>query len=105
MVSASRPVVQIIYCEGINHPRINQCQDFAYLMSLGNLNLWAERGNESFQYFTKALYIAKKYGDEEGLAEASFMVAHLIRFGVSDLSLIDHLQTVIDIYENSEIPR
>lgn len=75
--------------------------DYDRLMRLGTLTLWAERGNESFQYYTKALYLAKKYKEDEQLAEASFMVAHLIRFGVSDLSLHDHLQTVVDIYEES----
>lgn len=78
--------------------------DYHRLMQLGNLTLWTDRGNESFQYFTKALYIAKKYQDQEALAEASFMVSHLIRFGVSDLSLQEHLQTVIDIYQRSQNP-
>ncbi len=79
--------------------------DFPRLMRLGNLTLWADRNKESFQFFTKALYIAQKYGDQHALAEANFMVAHLIRFGVSDLSLTDHLQVVIDIYQRSDDPQ
>ncbi|MDW3191171.1 MAG: response regulator [Cytophagales bacterium] len=79
--------------------------DYRICMRLGVLNLWSERGNESFKYFTKALYIAEKFENSEDLAEASFMVAHLIRFGVSDLSLNDHLQTVINIYQESLNPR
>ncbi len=79
--------------------------NFPFLMRLGNLTLWADRNKESFQFFTKALYIAKKYGDQYALAEANLMVAHLIRFGVSDLSLADHLQTVINIYRSSDNPQ
>lgn len=79
--------------------------DYPNLMRLGTLTLWADQGKASFQYFTTALYMAQKYGNPEELAEASFMVAHLIRFGVSDLSLEEHLQTVIDVYENHKNPQ
>jgi signal transduction histidine kinase/DNA-binding NarL/FixJ family response regulator len=72
---------------------------------LGRESKWADNVKDSYQYYTRALYLAEKLQDNKTVAIACFEIANNIRLGnVTQLPFESYLQRAIGILETLDDP-
>lgn len=72
---------------------------------IGRESKWAQNTQDSYQYFTRALYLAEKLQDNKAVAIACLEIGNIIRLGnVIDREYEPYFQRAIGIFESINDP-
>lgn len=73
-------------------------------LQLGLESKWVENSIDSYQYYTRALYLAEKLDDQKIIAIASFEIGDNIRFGYLGREFESYFRRATSIFENLSDP-
>ncbi|OEK04026.1 hybrid sensor histidine kinase/response regulator [Roseivirga misakiensis] len=79
--------------------------ELALNMQLGRISSKSYGLGNSYQYFTRALFLAEKLEDQKSIAIASYEIGNIIRLGtINDRPFEDYFQKAIDIFDALDDP-